>query len=218
MSVSQQPTPTSAKARQILRGAREVFLEQGFEGASVDEIARRAGVSKGTLYSHFGDKKALFLAFVHDGCREMVGRIVDAASADASVADTLRRIARDYLAFLFAPFTLEMFRLIVAESARFPEVGRTFFESGPAVAVHRLSRLLTAADSRGELHVPDPELAAHQFAELCRADLFYKRIFGIKTRATPAELERVADAAVETFLRAYSRASKWATEPPSGSS
>ena len=192
----------SPKARQILEGATATFLELGFEGASVDEIARRAGVSKGTLYNYFPDKSALFAAIVERECEEQARRVFTVDSGATDVEATLRGIARQFVAFLVSPFAENIFRVVLAEVPRFPELGRAFYDSGPDLGVRRLSQFLAAANARGVLEIDDPELAAQQFIELCKADLFYKRVLGVKRSASQAEIDRIADAAVTFFLRA----------------
>ena len=201
--MTQSQAIDSPKARQILTGAKEAFVEFGYEGTSVDEIARRAGVSKGTLYSYFPDKAGLFAAIVQEACQEQARRLFEAKPDEGAIAATLRRIAGEMVAFLLSPFAQDMFRLAVAESRRFPEIGQAFYRSGPELGIRRLNELLTAAHERGELHIEDPNMAAYQFVELCRAELFYKRVFGVKESFSRAEMNRVAEAAVVTFLRAY---------------
>lgn len=192
-----------AKARQVLGGARELFLELGYEGTSVDEIARRAKVSKPTVYAHFGDKRGLFTAFVRSECEEQGRRIFVIAHEPGAVGDTLQSIARHYLNFLLSPFAQGIFRLVIAESPRFPELGRAFYESGPQLGVSRLAVLLEAASRSGELAVSEPHEAARSFIELCKADLFYPTMFGVLKKPTRAEINRSADRAAATFVRAY---------------
>lgn len=195
----------SPKARQILAGAKQAFLELGFEGTSVEEIARRAGVSKGTLYNYFPDKRALFAAVVREECEEQTQRIMQIEGSEEAAAVVLRRVARSLVAFLLSPFAQGIFRMAVAESQRFPDLGVAFYSSGPQLGSQRLSHYLAGAVARGELAIEDTDLAAHQFVELCRADLFYKRLLGMKTDVTEAEMERVAEGAVATFLQAFGR-------------
>ena len=205
IEVTLPQTADSPKAQQILRGAKAAFLELGYEGTSVDEIARRAGVSKATLYGHFEDKKAVFKAFVNAECQEQLLRMLTIESSDETIAESLHRIARNYVECLVSPLALDFFRLVVAECQRFPDIGHEFFDSGPDIAIRRLTEVLTAADARGDLHVEDPELAAHQFTSLCKAELFYKRLLGVKLVASPSEIDQAANEAVATFLKAYSR-------------
>lgn len=199
-----RPAADKAKARQILDGARSAFHELGYEGASVDEIARRARVSKPTVYSHFGDKRAVFTAFMRRACAEQARRIFEVEVVEAGgVESALRRVARHYVAFLHSPFAQDIFRSVVAEARRFPEIGRVFLESGPGLGARRLAGLLAQGVAQGELLIDDLDLAAHQLIELCKADLFYQRLLTEAPPPAEAEIARVADQAVATFLRAY---------------
>ncbi|MCY2990168.1 MAG: TetR/AcrR family transcriptional regulator [Planctomycetota bacterium] len=199
------PNIDRPKARQVLAGAKAAFLELGYEGTSVDELARRAGISKATLYSHFVDKEAVFRAFINAECQEQVARMFTIEPSGETPAEVLLRVASSYIECLVSPFAMDFFRLVVAECQRFSDIGREFFDSGPDIAIRRLAQFLTAADARGELHVANPELAAHQFTSLCKAELFYKRLLGVKSIASPSEIQRAAKEAVATFLKAYGR-------------
>lgn len=191
------------KARQILAGAKRVFLELGYEGTSVEEIARCAQVSKGTLYNYFPDKRTLFAAVVEGECQEQAQRIFQIESDGAAVETVLHHIARNYVEFLVSPFAQSMFRVAIAEAQRFPDLGLAFYNSGPEIGTHRLKQFFAEAAARGELAIDDLELAAHQFVELCKADLFYKRLLCVKSSVTEAEIERIARGAVTTFLQAF---------------
>lgn len=199
-----EPVREAVKARQILDGARIAFLALGFDGTSVDEIARRACVSKPTVYAHFADKRALFVAVVEEDCREYARRMIqaDAPAEREPIRDTLRRVAGLYTAFSLSPFSLGVFRLVVADALRFPELGQAFHNAGPRLARTRLTALLAAAVARGELAIDDLELAADQFTELCKAGLFTRRLL-LATRPSPHELTRAVDGAVSMFLCAY---------------
>ncbi len=191
------------KARQILRGAKSAFLDLGYEGASTDEIVRRAGVSKGTLYNYFPDKKTLFAAFVHGECEEQARRIftIDPRADDIEIA--LRHIAKNYCALMVSPFMQGILRIVVAEAERFPDLAHIFYESGPLLGHERLSALLKEAVEDGVLAIGDIELAAHQFIQLGRSDLFFKRLFCIQRTFTDAEISRIANSAVDAFLKMY---------------
>lgn len=191
------------KVRQILDGARSAFRELGYEGASVDDIARRAGVSKPTLYNHFPTKQAVFSAFLRVECHENAERMFSLAPPTGSFAVKLRALARGYVSFLLSDFAQTLFRVAVGESSRFPELGRVFYNSGPALGVSRMEALLKGAHESGELHVPDARTAAYQFAEICKADLFYKRLLQVIDEPSPAEIKRVANKAADAFLRSY---------------
>ncbi|MBS0123366.1 TetR/AcrR family transcriptional regulator [Thetidibacter halocola] len=191
------------KFDQVLDGAREVFLRDGFEGASVDDIARQAGVSKATLYSYFPDKRLLFMEVARAQCQHQADEALASFDLTRPPREALTRVAHTFLGFIFSDMGQRIFRMCVAESDRFPELGRNFYESGPMVMRRALTSYLTAAVARGELRIDDMALAADQFAELCKADLWPKLIFGLKTRFTEAEIDRIVDGAVETFMARY---------------
>lgn len=193
----------SPKAQQILAGAKDAFLELGYEGTSVEAIARRAGVSKGTLYNYFPDKQTLFTVFVEEECEKHAQYMCQIVNSSDDLEVALRQVARKIIKFTTSPFAQGTFRVAVAESQRFPELGHSFYQSGPDIFVRQFAQYLAAATATGKLVVPDPELAAHQFIQLCKADLFQKVLLGIKRNVKEEEVNRVADAAVETFLKAF---------------
>lgn len=197
--------PLRPKALQILKGARSVFLEQGYEGASVDEIARRAGVSKPTLYNHFKDKEALFAACFAQECEENAKRLfpADAAFSAPCAESCLRQMARLVVHFLLSPFWLAGYRNAVAEAARFPDLGRAFHASGPELGKKRIAAHLSRAVEAGLLDIPDLDLAAYQFMELCKAGAFHKRLFFVESETSEEEMARIADAAVDVFVKGY---------------
>lgn len=201
-----QHSPQIKKGRkydQVVTGARSVFLREGYEGASVDAISRAAGVSKATLYSYFPDKKLLFLEVATSECLRQAELARIQATSGQSVRATLLDVAQRVTAFTLSAFGQQVFRICVAESDRFPELGRAFYQSGPDRARAHLTEYLAEAVARGELAIDDCRLAADQFFELCRADLFYRLLFNVKDSVTEAEVTRVIDAAVDTFLARY---------------
>lgn len=191
------------KVQQILKGARTAFLELGYEGASTDEIVRRAGVSKGTLYNYFPDKQTLFTTFIEGECRKQANRVFKLEGQPKDVEATLRESAQDFVKMLLSPSMQGIYRLAIAEAQRFPALARIFYDSGPDLGTRRLSHLLAEAVARGELTIDDIELAAHQFDQLCKADIFYKSLFQVRCSFSQEEIDRIANGAVDAFLRAY---------------
>lgn len=196
---------SSPKARQILAGAKSVFLERGYEGTSVEEIARRAQVSKGTIYNYFPDKQTLFAAVVNGECQKQSQRIFEIDRNGEDIETLLRDIALHFVELFLSPFAQNVFRIVIAEAPRFPELGQAFYDSGPALAKQRLVQFLSQSVKKGELAIADAdlEIAADQFIQLCRVDLFYKQLLGIKSHPTQSEIQRIADSAVATFLKAF---------------
>ena len=180
----------------MVEGARKVFLRDGFEGASVDDIARVAGVSKATLYSYFPDKRVMFMEVARAECLRQAEACTCMIDPARGVAETLRITGRHLLRFLTSEFGQRVFRICVAESDRFPELGRRFYESGPMLVRDRLVCVLRQAVEQGEIATDDVDLAADQFAELCKADIFPRILFCRDCLPDEAEIARVVDGAV----------------------
>ena len=193
------------KFDQVIEGARTVFMREGFEGASVDEIARDAGVSKATLYSYFPDKQHLFLAVLQSECAQQAEVEFLMDGGELSVEDTLHAICKTLMTFILSRFGQDMFRVCVAEAQRFPELGRTFYDSGPKKWGRKITQFLDSPRARAVLDIEDAALAADQLAQLCRTDLMLKVLFGIEKDPPEAEIERIAAEAVKTFLARYRR-------------
>jgi len=198
-----QNTRKGRKYEQVLEGARKIFMSDGFEGAGVDAIAKQAGVSKATLYSYFSDKRQLFSEVARVECQ----RQADLAVASIDPADpaktVLRAAAEHMVGFVLSDFAQSVYRVCVAEADRFPELGQEFYNSGPRIAKDALGPFLELAMSRGELDIPDIDLAAFQFTALCKAEIFDKRIFGVQSSFTKSEINHVIDSAVEMFFARY---------------
>ena len=203
MTVQAQAIKRGRKFDQVLEGARQVFMADGFERASVDEIAAVSGVSKATLYSYFPDKRLLFTEVVRTECHRQSDRAMATIDISAPADTVLRLAAWHMIGFFLSEFGQRMFRICVAESASFPELGREFYNSGPLIANQSLSAYFGQAIERGELRIDDLELAAFQFAELCKARLFNRVVFGVQREFSHAEINRVVDGAVDVFMARY---------------
>ncbi|KRS19772.1 TetR/AcrR family transcriptional regulator [Roseovarius indicus] len=191
------------KFDQVLDGAREIFLRDGFEGASVDEIARAAGVSKATLYSYFPDKRLLFSEVARIECNRQAEEALDVIGTGAPIEVVLHEAANRIVRFFLSEFGRQVFRICVSESYRFPELGRRFYESGPQLVRERMTKVLTPYVEQGILKIDDMDLAANQFGELCKADLFVRNLCGVCNDFHEADIERVVNGAVEMFLARY---------------
>jgi len=105
--------------------------------------------------------------------------------------------------FFLSNFGQQVFRICVAESHRFPELGRRFYASGPALVRERMSKVLAPYVEAGTLRIDDMDLAANQFGELCKGDLFVRSLCGMCNDPTEADIQRVVNGAVEMFLARY---------------
>ena len=198
-----EPLPGS-KAAAILAAARGVFLDLGFERASMDTIARVASVSKATVYAHFRSKEELFVTMLaRAGAtseRMLSAQVLDPADLRGS----LTRVGRLYLARLVDPEMLSTMRVVAHEVLRMPELGRAIYETGPKRVRVALSDFLAGAHARGELSVDDPPLAAEQFLGLVQGPMHLKMMLGVlPPEAIDDAIGPVVAAAVERFLRAY---------------
>ncbi|WP_120499490.1 TetR/AcrR family transcriptional regulator [Roseovarius sp. EL26] len=191
------------KFDQVLEGARKVFMRDGFEGASVDEIAREAGVSKATLYSYFPDKRLLFSEVSRLECKRQAEEAIEVIGVGAPIEIVLHEAASRVVRFFLSEFGMQVFRICVSESYRFPELGQRFYDSGPALLRSRMSQVFTPYVEKGILKIDDMELATSQFAELCKSDLFVRKLCGLADEPTEAEIERVVKGVVDVFLSRY---------------
>jgi AcrR family transcriptional regulator len=192
----------SSKRRQILDGARRVFLDLGFDGASMGEIARAAGVSKGTLYVYFADKNRLFEAIVEEESVEQ-SKVAFNFDPGREVEITLPEFGRAYIQLLCRPGGGSAIRTVMSIAERMPDVGRRFYDNVLARTVNRFSAYLEARAQLGELVVEDRELAAWQFMQMCQATLFQAFIFQAKPAPSAEEIATVVDSATRVFLTAY---------------
>ncbi len=191
----------SPKAQQIIAGATPVFLELGYEGASMDEVVRRAKVSKGTIYNYFPDKPALFRTAMRTEFRRRATLIFTPEPYDGEIGALLTQLGHRFLSFLLAPFWQTTFRIILAEVIRFPEIGEEFYRAGPMNGRDALARVLDDYVARGALEIDDTTIAASQFLELCRADVFEKTIFRVEIDPCPDRIDTTVAAAVRMFLK-----------------
>ena len=192
------------KFDQVLQGAHDVFMAEGYEGANVDDIAKAAGVSKATLYSYFPDKRALFGAVAQAACEEQTRRALSFADDDIPFSEKLLKGCLSFMHFMYSPFGIQMFRAVMSESARFPEFGRQFWTSGPEMAHNEMMRLFEEAVDDGHLRpVEDMLLAAETLSELCKVRLHDKMMLGVIDTVEEDDIQRIAQNAVATFMARY---------------
>ncbi len=190
----------SAKQDAVVEAATAIFLEQGFGAASMDEIARRAGVSKATVYSHFESKPALFGAIVQQRCQRTMSSML-AELGDRPVAETLTAVGRQFLDVLMMPGSLPLYRVVIAEAPRFPELGRIFYEAGPGRVASALAQYLADLHVQGALEAPDPRRAAEQFFGAVLGQIHVRMLLEVAGEPpSPDERGRHVADAVSTFL------------------
>lgn len=192
----------SSKRRQIIDGARKVFMDLGFDGASMGEIARTAGVSKGTLYVYFVDKNRLFEAIVEQECLEQ-GHTAFNFDPSRDPETTLSEFGRAFVQVLCRPEGGSSLRTVMAIAERKPEVGRRFYEEVIALTHRRFADYLDSQCAAGTLKIDDTMLAAGQYLEMCKATLFLPYIFQAAPAPSSERIAYVVDGATRVFLAAY---------------
>jgi len=196
-------TLSPEKRAQILSGAAAVFAADGYEGASMARIATVAGVSKGTLYNYFDSKAALFTAHVAETCERHLARVFDQADHAGDPASVLRSIGRRMVQMLLSDQGRAIYRMVIAEAAKFPALARGFFEAGPACAIGFLAAWLAEETRRGRLSVADPEFAAEQFFNLCQTRLVMRSRLEMLPDPPDNEIDQVIETSIGMFLRTY---------------
>ncbi len=196
-----QPAPSKRDA--IIEAATRVFLDCGYGAASMDGIAGAAGVSKQTIYSHFEGKDALFGAIIQEKCDQLLGAISQPASAGADPRTALTGIGRRFLNLVLPEEGMALFRAVVAESGRFPELAEAFYNTGPRLAVANLAAYLGDMHGNGTLMVDEPVRSARLFFAMLRGDLYMRRLLALDPEPAKEEIDRVVDEAVSVFLGAH---------------
>ena len=192
-----------ARREAILDVAEQVFLEEGFDAASMSTIAARVGGSKGTLYNYFRSKDDLFAAYVQRHCAWQSEAMFALLGERTDLVATLHDLGQRHLEMVLGEDNVRRFRVITAEAERAPEIGRIFYESGPQNAARRLAALLSDAAARGELVIEDPLQAAHNFIALCSSRLHKARLCNFTPEPGADDIDREVRGAVKVFLAAY---------------
>ncbi|MGE0386526.1 MAG: TetR/AcrR family transcriptional regulator [Gammaproteobacteria bacterium] len=191
------------KRAAVMQAAGRLFLEQGFERATMDAIAAEAGVSKLTVYSHFENKEALFSALVAHKCEACFGGVAFESLAELGPQAALVRVARGFMDLMLSPDVLALHRVLMASAMQGGEINRSFYASGPAPTLASFARLLAQFDAGGALAVPDPARAADHFFALLRGDLHLRALLNLEPAPPARRVREHIGGCVEVFLRAY---------------
>ncbi|MFJ1821409.1 TetR/AcrR family transcriptional regulator C-terminal domain-containing protein [Streptomyces sp. NPDC088139] len=197
----------SARKRQaIMEAATGVFMEKGYSGTSMDDIAKLAAVSKQTVYKHFSDKEKLFSEIVlatTDRLDGMIALVADVPSDADALDENLTRLARQFLAALTQPQVLQLRRLVIANADAFPALGAAWYEQGFERVLATLAATFQRLTEDGLLRIDEPLLAAHHFSGLLMWIPVNQAMFHGGPQHTRADLDHYATAGVRTFLAAY---------------
>jgi len=201
MTAAAPQTRSEKKRAAILSAATDAFREHGFQGTSMDEVAKLASVSKRTVYNHFPSKDDLFMA-VLDTVFFVAGPTTLTYDPGTPLADQLSAFAATKMRSELTPEFLGLFRAIVGDFARSPEMLRQILPKVMLKEAHLVTWLM-AAHSDGRLAIPNPARAALQFFALLKGTLFYPVLVGLRAFPTEAEQAVEIDEAVAMFLGRY---------------
>jgi TetR/AcrR family transcriptional repressor of mexJK operon len=204
-SAAEDPRVTRSRAV-ILAAALEHFVAHGYVGANVDLIAEEAGVSKRTVYNVVGGKEQLFRAVLGEAidiAERFSRQMSDELAVGVDLAADLRAIGVRLARAVLGGRIVALRRLLIAESRRFPEIAREYYERAPGLVMTTLATRLAALAEQGRLRVADPMMAAEHFAFLVMGAPLDRALLGLGTDRPPDELDAVALAGVGAFLRAY---------------
>lgn len=203
-SLSSRGRPRSEEKRQgILQAATRLFTEHGYEGTSVDDIAAQAGVSKQTVYTHFGNKENLFGVAVSEKCRSS-GIDADVIDMDLPPDIMLPQLARRFVNLVKSPEALRIYAICTNSTESHPRIAELFYRHGPQKTVDVLSEYLSVQTQSGQLAVDDPDAAAWQLCCMLKGEAHMRAQFGLEP-VPAAEEDRYIDRCVDMFMRAYAR-------------
>lgn len=191
----------------VLRAARKIFLTHGFGSATTDMIQREAAVSKSTVYAHYANKEALFVAVVDAECRTFAETVRAIKVSPGKLKETLAALAQAYLDIVLSPSGLALHRIVVSEGPRFPALARNFYTAGPSVITSMVAEHFASAAASGELDLGDLEYeeAARIFINMVRSEPQLLSLTHPDSTPTKQQIERWIKVVVETFMRAYGR-------------
>lgn len=192
----------SARELNILREARTLFVERGFDAVNMDQIADAAGMSKVTIYKYFPSKKELIFKIVANWLALMTSRILNFDAERDSIGIVLRNVAENFQDVFLTDDALGIRRMVLAVLPRFPELGRMIFEAGPSVVIGRLADYFRQENEVGRVRINDPMLAAIQFHSLMQSDIEIRGTFLNETPSRDEKQKRV-DPTVDLFLAYY---------------
>ena len=194
---------SAAKRDAIVRAAAQVFLASGYGNTSMDQIAAAAGVSKQTVYSHFGAKDALFEAIIKGKCAALMGEGAGFAVPAGCLEAILRETAAKFLAVIMTDESIGLYRIILSEAARFPELALAFYRSGPNAAASRLATFLAEAADKRDIIIDDPRRPADLFFAMLRDDLYLERLLSLRAAPDVDEIDARAAVVARRFMQAH---------------
>jgi len=202
------PDPRVARTRAaVAEAATTLFLRNGYQGTSVDEIAALAGVAKRSVYNNFADKQTLFTELVLGytaTAEEFADRLVAGLPDATDVPGAIRDLAGRHLAAVARPQVLRLRRLIILEAGRFPDLAAEYYRRAPGRVITALTEAFRKLHARGELDAPDPQRAAEHYSYLVLGATLDTALFNpAGPTPSPEDLQQIAEQGANAFLTAY---------------
>jgi len=197
---------SARKRKAIIEAAETAFLQNGYLGTSMDEIATAAAVSKQTVYKQFSDKEQLFTEIIHATMARVIAELVRGATLTVNESDDVERdlfaLARQLIASIWHPDVLRLRRLVIGEAGRFPQLGEAYFRQGFERGIAAVATSIEQLAAAGRLRVEDPQLAAQHFSGLILWVPLNRAMFTGDDQLPP-DIEHFATAGVRAFLARY---------------
>lgn len=194
--------PLRPKALKAMAAAKVVFLECGYDAASMDAIAREAAISKATLYAHFSSKEELFEALIRFECRAVNARLHAPDPENPRIETELEKTAANFRSIFAQKQGLDLYRIIVPVAPRFPRLAMVFYDEGPRTCLQQIADYLEALNAAGRLRIPDARIASHQFLALVTEDLKLTGELGLQNPA-PEHSTALVRSGIGMFLSFY---------------
>lgn len=190
------------KRKQILDAATLLFTEQGYSSTSMDLIAKNAGVSKQTVYSHFGNKDELFSAAIKQKCDSYQMTDISADNA-TEPKDILFVLAKKFLAMLTSKEAVAVHKICSYESKSYPQISELFYKEGPERIVLEVAQLMTEFHQKKQLNILMPKYAAMQFLNMTKGEYWMRVEFNTKKQLSEEEVDQYLHATIAMFIRGY---------------
>jgi AcrR family transcriptional regulator len=202
MSSAPRRTKSEQKRQQMLLAASDLFLENGFDRISMDQVAEAAGVSKQTVYSHFGSKEELFTAVIEYKCaiHELTDELFD---LNRPVHDVLKELVVHFSDLLMSDAAICMFKICIADHGQSSQIAELYWKAGPQRLTHRFCQYLEAQIANGKLHIDKPHFAAQQLLSMIKAEAYIMKALGQPADHNQQELNDYLDSCVAVFEQVY---------------
>ena len=194
---------SAAKREAIIAAARDLFIERGYDGVSMDAVVQQVGGSKASIYSYFGNKEGLFKAIIEDSCQKLLEPLQSAEVMNLTPRAALTVLGHQFLSVVLAPKAIALHRLVIAQSPQFPELGKLFFEAGPAQACQGLEKYIKEQQRLGKLRKCNTSRATLEFYSMLHGIKHLQILVGVAPPLTDEDVVNLVNDVVDTFLRGH---------------